>query len=73
MNYFDYYKHIESLLDTVISTEGEEIFVYEGNEPLLKMLFPRYTPYEEIPKNSIRFKKNYDKYNFVKQFGVDIR
>ena len=73
MNYFDYYKHIESLLDTVISTEGEEIFVYEGNEPLLKMLFPMYKPYEGIPKNSIRFKKNYDKYNFVKQFGVDIR
>lgn len=74
MNFFDSYKHIESLLETVVSTEGEEIYVYnKDDEPLLNTLFPKYIPYESIPKNSIRFKKNYDNYNFIKKFGVDIR
>lgn len=74
MEYFDVYKHIEGLLETVVSTEGEEIFVYgKGTDPILRTLFPTYLPYETIPKNSIRFKKNYDNYNFVKKFGLDIR
>ena len=59
---------MNELLKIVISVEGEEKLVYKTGtvgkeEPLLSMLFPEYIPGEIIPYNSIRFKKNLNKYD----------
>lgn len=55
---------MNELLKIVISTEGEEILVHRKKDnELLVMLFPEYRPYEYIPQNSIRYRKNLHKYD----------
>ena len=55
---------MNDLLEIVTSINGEEILVHKSKEnPLIVMLFPEYIPGEIIPSNSIRFKRNLNKYD----------